>query len=400
MTPDRFDEIARLWAAAPSRRVFVQQVGAVFLVGAFGRSGIRLPRWLPPRQHPQCYAERDGMQCGDCGTCQRGQCIPESIDPCHAWGIGLFGGMKSCARCDAKTQACVACEERQKCCNDGCCNGNCSANGSCCPEDQQCGEECCRGCAKCNKATMKCEKPEPAPKSCPKNYVLVDDCCVCLPGLCGGICCREKDQTCLGGKCCNRCGLDGAVCCDDRVCCRERCIDPGERCCPCWEDVSAEEGDRIAEEARKNVQWVKEHKLVYGNDRKRMNTSAKGPGQIDCTLFTARSLGDLNQKGHDLSSRNLDGNCNFRRLKSGEPPRAGDVMAQSRSSGPPGSQHVGISSGSAGRGAGTYIGIAMGNSGARTDSIWGPEEKGGWFEGGDDLRVYRPQKRNRNCTDR
>jgi hypothetical protein len=154
------------------------------------------------------------------------------------------------------------------------------------------------------------------------------------------------------------------------------------------EDISPEEGQKILERARKTMQELtntRGHR--YGQDR-------TNPFQTDCTLFNAIALQDVvGDKGEGLSSRHYDGNCLFRRLKPGEAPRAGDALAQPRSSGPPGSQHTGIATGSTTSNGG-YTGVAMGNSGAREGSVWGrPMGKNdGWFEGGFDLHAYRPQK--------
>jgi hypothetical protein len=381
MTPDRFDEFTRLLAEAPSRRAFLLQIGGVFLSGALARVGISVPWWASPDK--QCGPTRDGMTCGGCGICQQGKCVTGPDDLCRLRGFGPGG---PCRTCDPKTFTCKPCPKGQNCCTDGCCDGPC-VDGACCPPAKLCGDQCCRNCAECRDG--KCQKPEPV-KSCPPNYVLVDGCCVCLPGLCGGVCCPEP-EVCLGGKCCKYCGLDKAICCGDRVCCRERCQDAGKPCCPCREDISAEEGAGVVQRARETMQAVKDGGITYGQER-------SDPTKMDCTLFTARGLGDLHSDGDSLSSRMLDGNCNFRRLKPGEAPRAGDVVAQPRRSGDPGSQHVGIGLGTQTSG-GLHLGIAMGNSGPSDRSVWGPKEGGGWFEGGDQLHVYRPQKPKKGCKE-
>jgi hypothetical protein len=167
------------------------------------------------------------------------------------------------------------------------------------------------------------------------------------------------------------------------VCCRERCQHPSEPCCPCTEDISAEEGQEILDRARETAKEITAKGIKYGL------------GKMDCSKFCAISLADRNHKGDGLTTRNLDGNCDFRRLEPGEKPRAGDVLAQPRSSGPPGSKHQGIAEGTA-TSTGGQLGIQMGGSGARGGSKWG---EGGWFEGGLDLAVYRPQKRKEPCKE-
>jgi hypothetical protein len=150
------------------------------------------------------------------------------------------------------------------------------------------------------------------------------------------------------------------------------------------EDISPEEGQKILDRARKTMKDVIDNKVTYSQDR--------GPLQMDCTLFNAIAMQDVvGDKGESLSSRHYDGNCLFRRLQPGEAPRAGDALAQPRSSGPPGSQHTGIATGTSSQGG--HSGVAMGNSGAKEGSVWGkPLGDKGWFEGGFDLHVYRPQK--------
>jgi len=154
------------------------------------------------------------------------------------------------------------------------------------------------------------------------------------------------------------------------------------------EDISPEESQKILDRARKTMRDIQSvtppHR--YGQDR-------TNPLETDCTLFNGIALQDyLGEKVGELSSRHYHGNCLFRRLKPGEAPRAGDALAQPRTSGPPGSQHTGIATGARAPGGG-YIGVQMGNSGASEGSIWGRAlGDTGWFEGGFDLHVYRPQK--------
>lgn len=389
MTPEGFDGLIRLWAAAPSRRAFLLQVGGIVVFASLDGLGIRLPGWMvpPPRRHPQCYKQREGVECGECGICQGGQCYGYTdsvcVNPKRSW---LTHGR--CGRCDRGTGSCTRCAKGQQCCSDGCCDGACTKDGACCPPAKQCGEGCCRDCEVCRDGTCQYQGGQ---TECPPNYTLIvtppytDGCCVCLQGLCGDQCCAE-DEVCLNGKCCKRCGMDRAICCDDLICCRERCQHPSEPCCPCREDISPEEGKKIEELARKTMQDVKDHKIKYGQNREAL-------GQMDCTLFVAVALQNHLGSGEwDTGSRTLDGNCLFRRLKPGEEPRAGDVLAQPRSSGLPGSQHAGISLGTR-HAKGGQLGIAMGNSGVSDNSVWGvPPADKGWFEGWDELHVYRPQK--------
>jgi hypothetical protein len=391
VTSDTLDGIARSFGAAPSRRAFLLQLGGIALSAAFGRVGLRLPAWAAPRHHPQCHPEREGVDCGECGICQNGQCIGYADAKCrNTFGILMVAGETAarCRRCVRGSGLCTPCAKGQKCCSDGCCDGDCTADGACCPPAKVCGEQCCRDCEVCRNGV--CQLKGEGQTVCPPNYTLITmptpdarGCCVCQRGLCGDQCCAE-DETCLDGKCCKQCGLDRAICCDDLICCRERCQTPSEPCCPCREDISPEEGQEILDRARAAAKEITDKGTKYAL------------GKMDCSKFCAISLADRSSKGDGLTTRNLDGNCDFRRLKSGEKPRAGDVLAQPRSSGPPGSQHQGIAEGQPG-GNGGQRGMQMGGGGARS-GVWGvgPSD-GGWFEGAYDLAVYRPQKRKEPC---
>jgi hypothetical protein len=398
MTPERFDTLTRLWYAAPSRRAFLQGLCGFVVIGALDKFGLRAPGWmgLKPKRHEQCYPERDGMLCGGCGICQRGTCVPNPANTCSSVYIGL-GRTTNCTRCDPRVLGCVpGCPKGQNCCKDRCCDGPCSADGACCPPGKVCGEQCCKDCEKCEKG--QCVKGDPQ-TVCPPNWTLIDGCCVCQRGLCGDQCCPEK-ETCLDGRCCKVCGKDGAICCADdpalgvaldRVCCKERCIDAHKKCCPCMEDISPEESNEIFKRAQQTMERVRREGITYAEGR-------GDPKTMDCSGFNVEALGGNNTRGSELHTRNLDGNCDFRRLEPNETPRAGDVVAQPRSSGPPGSQHTGIAQGSAGP-KGGQLGIQMGSKGANV-GVWGLEMgHGGWFEGHDQLHAYRPQKRKENCKE-
>ena len=404
MTPERFDQLARLWAAAPSRRAFLLQLGGVMALSWLARTGIRLPALTPPRDTGHCFKNREGMACRSCGLCQNGQCIGVTDGPCQTAVTGPWAavGGRFCSRCDPDTGRCKACAPEQTCCKDGCCDGKCAADGACCPEQKLCGEDCCRGCEEC--LDGRCVVPSPKAECEKENeYRLEKGCCVCRTKLCGGECC---DKPCLGGKCCEYCGLDNAVCCDGRKCCRERCVDPAEaeKCCDCWEDISEQEGQAVLERARTWAAYQQKNGIKYKQDEK-VDPCDEQPKTMDCSYFVQKALGtDLLSRlyampsgGRRLSTRTLDGECELKRLPPKTPPRAGDILAQPRSSGEPGSQHTGVATGQSPK-AGGHYGIAMGNSGggsAPEGSVWGALRRieNGWFEGGDHLRVYRPQKR-------
>ena len=413
MTPDRFDALTRLCAEAPSRREFVFQVGGILLVGALGKIGVPA-RWLPPRKDERClWGNREGMRCGHCGVCMQGQCLKSGHDPCPRWGSEFFsvgltvGGL--CAYCDAKSLECRPCPKGQHCCKQGgCCDEPCTKDGYCCPKNKTCGEACCQGCEEC--VDGKCQKPAAPAQECPPNFVLMDGCCVCLPALCEAQCCKDP-AICVQGKCCQPCPMSTAVCCDGLVCCRERCQPPDEPCCPCWEDISEAEGEAVVQRAKQLAETVRKQDIPYVMDAGQDPNLT--PTHLDCTMFVHLSLGrellsDMYDRKQRLQSRLLAGNCHFRRLRPDETPRAGDVLAQQRTEEgvdvtPEDVQHTGIATGTTGAN-GLQVGIAMGvksspQGRAKSNSLWGPRRNEGWFDGGDALQAYRPQKRKPGCKD-
>jgi hypothetical protein len=417
MSPEHFDNLTRLWVMAPSRRVFLLQVGTVLAYGALGRVGIRFPRWLGDKENAQCmpnFRYRDGAPCGSrpqsCGICQSGRCIASVDSACQA--------TNPCLRCDPDKITCTKCPKDQECCKDGCCDGKCTADGACCPKAQQCGknnELCCRECETCDNGT--CKKLE---GPCPEKTHRVDPsgCCVCRTRLCGGKCC---DAPCIEGKCCEECGLDRAACCDGRKCCRERCMDPAaaEKCCECFEDVTEAESKEILDRAKEWQKYQRDNKTPYGQEHNQ-DPRDPAPKQMDCSYFVQKAVGSgllghmynkkitkrINGKPQEvdaperLTTLLLDGNCFFRRLGPEETPRAGDLVAQPRPSGAPGSMHVGVATG-ASPSQGSYRAIAMGGSaeaGSTNELTWGKDSPKG-LPGGDQFRAYRPQKCKKGCED-
>jgi len=417
MNPERFDELTRLLVMAPSRRAFLLQVGIVLAYGALGRVGIRIPRWLGKEEDKQCmpgYPYREGMPCGSrpesCGICQNGRCIAAMDSACQT--------KDPCLRCDPERITCTKCPKEKKCCKDGCCEGECTADGACCPPDKQCGknkELCCRECENCENDTCKMRVEE-----CPENTHRLDSqgCCRCRTRLCAGKCC---DAECLEGKCCEPCGLDRAACCDGRKCCRERCVDPAaaEKCCECFEDLTEAEGKAVLDRAKKWQKYQQDNKTPYAQEANQ-DPNDPAPKKMDCSYFVQKALGiELLSHMYEktitkrvegklqkvpaperLNTLLLDGNCYFKRLKPGEPPRAGDVVGQPRKSGAPGSMHVGVATG-ASPSQGSYRAIAMGGTaaaGSASELTWGVDSPPG-LPGGDQFRAYRPQKCKKGCKD-
>lgn len=325
--------------------------------------------------------------------------------------VGLSGTL--CARCDPKSLECRPCSKGQHCCKQGgCCDEPCSKDGLCCPPGKKCGDTCCQGCDECEPhpgaRDGKCQRPKEPAEVCPPNFVPLDGCCVCLPALCESQCCKDPD-VCVQGKCCQPCPESTVLCCDGQVCCRDRCQSPDEPCCPCWEDISAAEGEAVVQRAKKVAQTVKEKDLPYKMDPQQDPSLA--PTHLDCTMFVHLALGkellqDMYEKKQRLQSRLLSGNCHFRRLRPDESPRAGDVLAQQRQEEgvdvpQEDVQHTGIALG-VGQPNGLQVGIAMGTKTspqgrAKANSLWGPKRDGGWFDGGDQLQYYRPQRCKPGC---
>jgi hypothetical protein len=190
-------------------------------------------------------------------------------------------------------------------------------------------------------------------------------------------------------------------------------MDPAEaeKCCECWEDISEEEAKAVLERTRKWAKYQQDNKIPYLQDES-ADPNDPAPKTMDCSYFVQKALGiellrsmyEHKPKPERLSTRLLDGNCYFKRVKP-EDTRAGDLVAQPRNSGPPGSQHVGTATGAPGA-KGGHQGIAMGNgknnAGSTGVSTWGVPRgpEGGSFDNADQLRVYRPQKRKKGCTDK
>ena len=158
----------------------------------------------------------------------------------------------------------------------------------------------------------------------------------------------------------------------------------------------------ILDGAKNWQKYVKDNGTGYGQDKVADPREPK-PANLDCSLFVQKAavgksfMKDYTDKGLRISTLVLDGDCQLKRLKPGEAPRAGDLVAQPRESGPPGSMHVGVATGVS-PSANGHRAIAMGgtkDAGSAAEYTWGPD--GTSIPGGDQLRVYRPQKRKKDC---
>jgi RHS repeat-associated protein len=150
---------------------------------------------------------------------------------------------------------------------------------------------------------------------------------------------------------------------------------------PKCRDQTPQEGSQNVERARTEVARITREGIVYGQDR-------NDPKQADCSLTVCVALDHPHPDGDPhLNTRMFEDNPNYRRLGPSEHWQAGDVFWQPRNSGPPGSGHIGIATGERDR-RGRPTACDMGGSGARCNSAWGP---GGWFDGGESMRIYRPQ---------
>ena len=181
-----------------------------------------------------------------------------------------------------------------------------------------------------------------------------------------------------------------------------------EKCCDCWEHISEKEGKDVLSRANEWAKKQQDGKIPYKMDAS-LDPTLDSPPHMDCSYFVQKALGKQHLPDHfnpklpqRISTRVLDGTCRFRRLRSNEKPRAGDVLAQPRDFDVPGSQHVGIATGQAGS-KGGHVGIAMSkgrnSAGNTAPSVWGLDiDDGGNFDHADQMKVYRPQKPKPNCS--
>ncbi|MDB4878537.1 MAG: hypothetical protein JWM41_4983 [Gemmatimonadetes bacterium] len=154
---------------------------------------------------------------------------------------------------------------------------------------------------------------------------------------------------------------------------------PEGKCPPDCRDITADEGNRIANAAEAQAADFQLAKTPYV-------LGGSGSGGSDCIHFCKSAQDRAGLTEIPLTqSGTYEGNPHFRPISVGEA-RRGDILWQprGRSNG-----HVGIFLGDRSS-KGGLLGAAMGDNGARTTSVWGPKSAGGWFAGGDKLKVYRP----------
>jgi len=137
----------------------------------------------------------DRRNCGACGNaCPEGQyCLKGSCSPCSI----------ECSepnRLDTETCACI-CTQGVNCGPTLCCEGRQKCiGGSCCDEDQACGEVCCPFGSRCN-----------APGVCTQNGCPPRQAC----SISGTVCCGQIDpdwccspwETCCGNHVCDPFGF-------------------------------------------------------------------------------------------------------------------------------------------------------------------------------------------------
>ena len=99
-------------------------------------------------------------------------------------------------------------------CADGCCDGQCTATGACCPTGSTvCGAECCpSGESQC------CDN------ACCFGLCYGEELCCPADQVCGDTCCSSGDQCCSPSEGVFLC-LAAAACCTDDDCTQARCID-------------------------------------------------------------------------------------------------------------------------------------------------------------------------------
>jgi len=136
------------------------------------------------------------------------------------------------------------------------------------------------------------------------------------------------------------------------------------------------EGREIAAAAKARVASHRGDGVTYASP-------PTGSGTDDCTHFchgVTSGLGLSDIPYH--TSREFESSGHFTEVTT---PRAGDFVWQPRSTGLPGSGHVGVFLGE-NDARGRPLMAQMGTSGARI-APFGPN---GWFEGGSNVRYYRP----------
>jgi hypothetical protein len=144
--------------------------------------------------------------------------------------------------------------------------------------------------------------------------------------------------------------------------------------------VTPAEGRTIATEARALVKSHQEGGVTYASP-------PAGEDTDDCSHFCNTALNTVLQKAgvegipyH--STMDFASSPHFVQVSA---PRAGDFIWQPRSSGAPGAGHVGVYLGESDS-RGRLLGAQMGTSGAKI----APFGAGGWFEGGGQIKYYRP----------
>lgn len=189
---ERFDELSRQVAGAPTRRGVLKMIGAAF--GAAAAVTV-----LKPARATAFSCGPNAVPCG-AGTTPCGIC-------CCKAGVACRDASASLCGCAAGAQPCgSSCCAKGETCSD-------PANAFCCPAGTTpCGKACCRkGVACTSQSTSTCGGQVAA--------------CLAPRAICGSVCC-DVGQTCVAGTCVScTCTAENAACAagGSGCTCHERC---------------------------------------------------------------------------------------------------------------------------------------------------------------------------------
>jgi hypothetical protein len=203
MDADRFDAVARLWAAAGSRRAALTAV----VGGAVGLLGLADP--------DQAAAARSGKckpRCGECAHCRRGKCrkTKHGRKRCRRGRCQPLRFGTPCTMGICQNGSCIAAAPPSLCadgltfCNGSCINtrtndANCGGCGTVCPAERTCCDGVCRHLsthdANCGVCGRTCAARETCCTGTCRNLTTDEANC----GVCGRVC--TGTQLCLAGIC-------------------------------------------------------------------------------------------------------------------------------------------------------------------------------------------------------
>jgi hypothetical protein len=271
MDDRRFDNLARIAAALPSRRHLVRALlggasGLLLAAGVAEEAAAR--KCKKDNDCPGCQTcnrkkKKCGKGCGKGKRCCGGECVKEKLccktpEDCSSCQLCVDGRCQpnpakngqQCSGClTCNNGACgsgddALCKDHERCRQStGICCAKCLANESCCPVGRTCinpgalsPNSCCdtsintacghngdgtfRKC--CSNFNERCVNNECVPKDeCPTGRLTIEGVCCPFGPPCNGVCCGENEE----------CSVDD-VCENPFVCPRPFCSNRGLLCCP------------------------------------------------------------------------------------------------------------------------------------------------------------------------